>query len=100
MIINAATFILTETQTYGEMGTVEVTLGKETRRVLARRTANYITAYEFGGRYETGTKVWPASVSQHYEADGKVWESADFGRDDRHPKFNKMRGVFLPKKAG
>lgn len=105
-VINANSFEVesTETASFGliEEGTVEVTLGRETRRVKARRTTpTYeggkpsIAAYGFGGRYNTGSKVWPAVVRMTIWPDGKQTETANFGRDDRDSKFNKMRGIFF-----
>lgn len=98
-IINTATFIAAEQQPehgYWIEGTVEVTLRNETKTVRATKS-NYdgmITAYGMTGRYQSGTKAWPAKVSQRIDPrTNKVWESADFGRDDRAPKFQKMNGL-------
>lgn len=45
------------------------------------------------GRYHTASKVWPASVRFNTET-GSVY--ANFGRDDRHPKFRKEDCIFFP----
>ncbi len=72
-------------------GTIEVTLRGKTQRVEARLFADGdIRAKGLVGRYQTGGKVWPASVSSRISAiDGKVIEQAHFGRYDNHPKFRK-----------
>jgi len=107
--INPATFEATEapeTHSFGIItkGTVEVTLGRETRRLPARRMVTTydeargeatITAYGLGGRYHTGSKVWPASITIYTDGPRAGWETANFGRDDRDPKFNKLRGIFF-----
>jgi hypothetical protein len=106
MIIAANTFEVTATETHSfgivERGTVEVMIGRETRRVRASKTTpTYeggkptLTAFEMTGRYQTGAKAWPASVTQTTWADGKVTESADFGRDDRSGRFNKLNCIFF-----
>jgi len=47
------------------------------------------------GRYRSGAKAWPARVvAQRNINDGQWKEYADFGRDDRSPKFNKMNAIF------
>jgi len=95
-IINAPTFEVTETETFPsgnlyERGTVEVTLGGETRRVKAGRCNGRVVAYGFGGRYRAGGKVWPASVHQTE----KGGEYVDFGRDDRSGRFQKSNAIFF-----
>lgn len=76
-------------------GTVEVTLGNETRTLKARRYGDRLTAVGLGGRYQAGTKVWPASISLHTEGRLKGVETYDFGRDDRASKFQKLNGIFF-----
>jgi len=102
--INASTFEpngTVENHSFGtiEDGTVEVTLGRETRRVRASRWTtpdeNRINAYGVSGRYNTGTKAWPASITLCLTGRRAGMETARFGRDDRDPKFNKMRGIFF-----
>jgi hypothetical protein len=106
-LVQPATFELasTEKHSFGriETGTVEVTLGRETRRVRATRwftnDERYeveIHAYDLGGRYETSAKVWDASITYTKWADnGKETERANFGRDDRSGRFHKLNGVFF-----
>jgi hypothetical protein len=78
-------------------GTVEVTLRGETRRVEAKRFGeNDITAYGTVGRYHASTKLWPAYITSDIR-DGKVIESARFGRDDNHPKFRKENNIWFKK---
>ncbi len=84
--INPATFqvngAFTTTAIYG---TVEVTLGLETRRVQAIRWLNSITAYGITGRYATGTKAWPGSIDLR-DTGG---EHVRFGFDSRSGKHRK-----------
>jgi hypothetical protein len=47
------------------------------------------------GRYQTGAKAWAATIAQRAWPDGEVSEYANFGRDDRAPKFKKLNGVSL-----
>lgn len=102
-IINRSTFQATthEVSEYGsiiERGTVEVTFQGQTRRVDAHRYAygdgsrDDITVHCFTGRYRTGTTDWPASVTNSLGKNGE-YESANFGRDDRSGRFQKMRGL-------
>ena len=75
---------------YWVEGTVDVTLRGETRTVKATENKwGEITAYGMTGRYQTGTKAWPASVKSREGMGGRFVESADFGRDDRSAKFRK-----------
>jgi len=69
-----------------EEGTVELTLGRETRRVRAVKHDKYgwLFAYGIEGRYNTGNKWWSGSVQS--DAEGKI--HVQFGRYDNHPKFN------------
>lgn len=77
-------------------GTVEVTLRGETRRVPAQLRGEKITARGLTGRYETGTKAWPATAEHVIDPrTGKAWDRIDFGRDDRSGKFNKVNNVFF-----
>ncbi len=71
----------------GSLGTVELTLFGETRRVAASKSEQYgwIFAYGIEGMYRTGSKWWGGSVRS--DADGKI--HVNFGRFDNHPKFNK-----------
>ena len=68
-------------------GTVELTLGRETRRVRALKDEKYGWVYAYGveGMYRTGSKWWSGSVRS--DAEGKIY--VQFGRYDNHPKFNK-----------
>ena len=107
--INPASFQLETTEDEGhfitERGTVEVTIGRETRRLPAVittfpedfRAEAEIAVYGNGlfGRYRTGDKAWPARVSQTHWRDGKVSESGYFGRDDRSGRFQKINGIFF-----
>src|SRR5262245_37022777 len=78
-----------------ENGTVEVTLYGETRRVAALLDKDgSIWARGIGGRYMTGGKVWPATVSTNKNGGTYVF----FGRDDRSGRFNKANGLFFMEK--
>jgi hypothetical protein len=94
MIINRTSFQPTNEAPKAEgdiLGTVEVTLNGETRRVPAVSVPKYgwIIARGMIGRYHTASKVWPANVLSQVRADGSIAERANFGRDDNHPKFRK-----------
>ena len=93
-IINETTFQTSDTQPdhgFWVDGTVEVTLRGETRRVKAVRTKqDTIRAYGFTGRYETGSKAWPASVERVIDPrTGKAWDLISFGRDERQGRCKK-----------
>lgn len=98
-IINAATFTANATQPdhgYWVEGTVEVTLRGETRTVRANKSNldGKITAYGMTGRYQSGTKAWPASVQQRIDPrTNKTWDFVSFGRDDRAAKFQKTNAL-------
>lgn len=98
-IINAETFTASAEQPshdYWIEGTVEVTLRGQTRRVRATKSKRdgEITAHGMTGRYQTGTKDWPASVTQRIDPrTGKAWDSVHFGRDDRAAKFQKTSAI-------
>lgn len=95
MIIQAATFKATQESDGSDglvEGTVQVVLGRETKEVSAFKCRDRIFARGFGGRYQTGSKVWPATVILDVTTGN---ESALFGRDDRSGRFNKLAGVFL-----
>lgn len=98
-IIDDNSFVAAEVQPehgFWIEGVVSVTLRGETKTVRAhmRQASKEITAFGLTGRYETGTKAWPASVTQKIDPrSGARWDSVDFGRDDRSPKFSKMRGL-------
>lgn len=81
-ILNASTFTATGTEESHagprEVGTIEATLGGKTRQVAAVRYENgRIVSWDFTGRYLTGKKAWPATVS--VDADGRefVWYGKD-----------------------
>ena len=98
-IINSATFTATDKQPdhdYWIEGTVDVTLRGQTRSVRATKSTydGSITAHGMTGRYQTGTKVWPATATQRIDPlTGKAWDSVDFGRDDRAAKFQKTSAL-------
>ena len=93
-IINIESFQKTGESEYWEDGTVEVTLRGTTKRVPAHRSNGTITAYGMTGRYQTGTKAWPAQVRAVTDPrTGKLWDQVHFGRDDRASKFQKMNGL-------
>lgn len=98
-IIKTETFTAAATQPdhgFWIEGTVQVTLRGETRTVKAHKStrAGEITAYGMTGRYQTGTKAWPASVTQKIDpSTGKPWDSVNFGRDDRSSKFQKFNAL-------
>ena len=83
-ILNAFSFEVTGTEPVSydptqtrEIGTVEATIGRETKRVNAvRYNDGRIVSWDFTGRYVTGKKAWPATVSLHGDRQW-VW----FGRD-------------------
>lgn len=77
-ILNADTFIVTGTEAidFGsgsrEVGTVEAMLGRQLKRVKAvRYDGGRIVSWDFTGRYLTGKKAWPATVS--VDTDGREW---------------------------
>lgn len=104
-IINRDSFQPTETpqtKSWGTetVGTVECTLGGETRRVSCVKTTWTETLADlkgitfrvygaFSGRYRTGKTAWPATIELE-----KRGEFIRFGRDDRDPKFNKANYLF------
>ena len=95
MIINTATFEIEAIEPLRsgivlEKGSVEITLARETRRVPAHRIGSSLTAKGLVGRYQSGAKAWPAIICQDTE---RKIQYADFGRDDRCPKFKKLAGV-------
>lgn len=92
MIIQAATFKVTQESNGFVEGTVQVVLGRETKEVTAFKLGGRIFAKGFGGRYQTGSKVWPATVILDVTTGS---EYANFGRDDRSGRFNKLAGIFL-----
>ena len=94
-IINIHSFETTESKEYFDLGTVEVTLRGTTKRVDAMRDREGpITAFGMTGRYQTGTKAWPASVRATLDpTTGEYWDAIHFGRDDRVSKFQKMQGL-------
>ena len=74
-----------------EVGTVELTLRGETRRVSALRfSGTDISARGIYGKYQTSSKRWPASIMNRNGA-----EFVSFGRDDRSAKFNKLNSVWF-----
>lgn len=84
-ILNEFSFEVTGTEeiTWGdgvrEVGTVEATLGRQTKRVSAVRYKDgRIVSWDFTGRYMTGKKAWPATVSVDHGREF-VW----YGRDER-----------------
>lgn len=93
MIINSFTFVATSseplpwdaTQTR-ERGTVEATLGRETRTVEAvRYECGRIVSWAFTGRYRTGTKAWPATVRIDFDGRETVW----YGKDHHSNRCHK-----------
>lgn len=83
-ILNAATFEATGTEPLPyrpeetrEVGTIEATLGGQTKRVEAvRYEGGRIVSWDFTGRYRTGTKAWPATVSVEGDRE-TVWYGKD-----------------------
>jgi hypothetical protein len=93
-LINRETFVPHFTDADGSRnGTVEVTIGRVTKRVSACLVPkyNWLFAYDVVGRYQQGGKVWPASI--HQNGEGK--ENVTFGRDDRSPKFRKENNIYF-----
>jgi hypothetical protein len=93
--LNASSFTLTGyTPDGGEAGTVEVTLGRETRAVKAYRFNNCTMAGGLLGRYRTGKRAWPAVI--YVYADGR--EIVRFGRDEHTSRCHKATLSFAPVK--
>jgi hypothetical protein len=87
MMINAASFRIEDFGNRVAYGTVEVTLGRETRRVRALSFGDgYIVAYGITGRYRTGMKAWPGSITLQ---PGFKNEHVSFGFDSRSGKHHK-----------
>ena len=99
--INPETFTAAEVQPdhgFWIEGTVEVTLGRETRvlRAMKRDDGNQITALGLSGRYETGSKAWPATVTRVVDPrTGKPWDRVEFGRDERAGRCKKTNMIFF-----
>ncbi len=92
--VNRQSFVKTGTTPRGaDEGTVEVTLGTRTRRVPAIMSGVTIIARGMYGTYRTSPKRWPATIMSSVRADGTILEHANFGRDDRSGRFNKMQGI-------
>lgn len=114
-LVDRATFVADEVNTAGDWfkeqggtsGTIEVTLRGETRRVEAIYYASPAKTFPDGsarlanetwialgmvGRYNTGTKVWPARIIVDSLED---YELVHFGRHDNHPKFNKTNMIWF-----
>jgi len=75
-------------------GTVEATLAGKTRRVRAsvwEETPDAIYAHGISGRYQTGSKAWPATVILY--GDGR--EHIQFGRDERAGRCTKTSLHFV-----
>lgn len=83
-------------------GSVEVTLRGKTKRVraLSIPANGAIYAYDLVGRYQTGTRAWPASLRRLVREDGQVIETAFFGRYDNHPKFRKENSIWFASVVG
>ena len=98
-IINPETFEAAEVQEgYYLEGTVEVTLRGETRRVkaLMQKGGVQITAYGMTGRYQTGTRAWPANVTRVIDpTTGRAWDRIEFGRDERSGRCKKTSSIFF-----
>lgn len=103
-LINSSSFIETgrRTTAYGDQilnyidGTVEVTLRGVTKRVDATMMDDgIICARGLVGRYNTGSKSWPAVVTEHKTGSGEIVEIIRFGRDDRSPSFQKRNLVYF-----
>lgn len=97
--INPDTFVRGEVQPdhgFWIDGTVEVTLHRETRRVTAKMGNEQITAYGLTGRYETGSKAWPARVTRVVDpTTNKPWDRIQFGRDERTGRCKKTSMIFF-----
>ncbi len=91
--VNLESFIVDSVESDGaEVGTVEVTLANETRRVPARKVPQYGWLFAKGlvGRYRTSMKAWPASIMVNLQTGN---ESVNFGRDDRSSRYQKINCV-------
>lgn len=76
-------------------GTVEVTLRGKTRRIDAKKFPDGdIRAFGLVGRYQSASKLWPASIGSRI-VNGQVREDVHFGRDDNHPKFRKENAIWF-----
>lgn len=73
-----------------EFGTVQVKLSGRTVTVEARRFDDAtIYCRGFIGRYRTSSKAWRAQLWTN----GRGETCADFGRDDRSGRFQKLAGI-------
>ena len=68
-----------------ERQTVEVTIGKDRRRVNCSTSEKAITVYGLAVRFRTGTKVWPGSATYWAES-GNV--------NNLTPNIDKFSGQF------
>ena len=88
--IDRNTFTATgEVTKFGVMGTITVVFQGKEFTAVARKSDFRDTVYleGFTGRYQSGTKAWPATVAFGNGSSEKP--SVDFGRDDRCGKFRK-----------
>ena len=77
-------------------GTVEVTIRKETRRVKAMLRGEQVTAFGLTGRYQTGSKAWPAQITRVVDPrTNRPWDRVEFGRDERAGRCKKTNMVFF-----
>lgn len=94
-MINPETFTAKPEQTSASFidGTVEVTIGRETRRVPALKTSRGITAYRIGVRYRTGAKVWSGRVERFADT-GKEQVTGGFDNRVTNSKIAYVTGFF------
>lgn len=93
--IRRETFVATGTEplsyregTY-EVGTVQITVGRQRITAQARRYDDgTVYALGFVGRYRTSNNAWRASLRA---TDKGTFGS--FGRDDRSGRYQKMQGI-------
>jgi hypothetical protein len=100
LIINRNSFKAEKIEINGRTfdGTVEATIGKETKTVPAFLGNGYIVAHGFVGRYRTGTKLWGATISNQIDpTTGEAWESYNFGFDSRSGRHNRIPDIWFAK---
>jgi len=98
LIINRSSFKAEKTEVNGRVfdGTVEATIGNETKTVPAFNNNGYITAHGFIGRYRTGKKLWGATVMNRIDPiNGRELESIHFGFDSRSGRHVTIKDVWF-----
>jgi len=100
LILNRATFKAGEIGVYGRAfhGTIEATIGNETKTVPAYSQDGFIYAHGFVGRYRTGKKLWNATIMSRIDTtNGRERESVHFGFDSRSGRHARIQDVWFKK---